>query len=196
MVMKRLATLSLVIFLWFFPGPVSAGEPTAQLSATIIEFVAILINTPVAELRSTGLPQKALQLIFGRFDFSEMTQRALGAHWKSMEQPEQQEFIAAFTNRLLITYGRTVRASGDEKIQFTGETLNGRFANVETKVLSGGGGELPIDYRLHEINGQWKVYDMIIDQISIVSNYRAQFDRVIANSSIKELLQRLKQQSS
>jgi phospholipid transport system substrate-binding protein len=67
---------------------------------------------------------------------------------------------------------------------------------VETKVLSGGGGELPIDYRLHEINGQWKVYDMIIDQISIVSNYRAQFDRVIANSSIKELLQRLKQQTS
>ena len=63
-------------------------------------------------------------------------------------------------------------------------------------VTGGGGGELPIDYRLHEINGQWKVYDMIIDQISIVSNYRAQFDRVIANSSIKELLQRLKQQIS
>jgi phospholipid transport system substrate-binding protein len=194
--MKNFATISLVISLWFFPGLASAGEPTAQLSATINEFVAILINTPVAELRNTGLPQKALQLIFGRFDFSEMTQRALGAHWKSMEQPEQQEFIAAFTNRLLITYGRTVRASGDEKIQFTGETLNGKFANVETKVLSGSGGELPIDYRLHEIDGQWKVYDMIIDQISIVSNYRAQFDRVIANSSIKELLQRLKQQTS
>ena len=178
------------------PWRANAGEPTVQLSATIDEFVTILVNTPVAELRSTGLPEKALKLIFARFDFSEMTKRSLGAHWKSLEQPEQRDFVDAFTNKLLIAYGRTVRASGDEKIQFKRETLDGEFARVETKVVSGSGGELPIDYQLHDVNGQWKVYDMVIDHISIVNNYRAQFERVIAKSSIKELLERMKQQNT
>ena len=191
----------LPILLTFFltmglPGRVNAGEPTAQLSTTINEFVTILVNTPVSELRSTGLPEAALKLIFGRFDFSEMTKRSLGDHWKSLEQAEQREFVEAFTQKLLYGYGRTVRAMGDEKIQFNGERLDGKFARVETKVVSGGGQELPIDYQLHDDNGQWKVYDMVIDQISIVNNYRAQFARVIAKSSIKELLERLKQQNS
>ena len=195
-VLKKVAIVWSLLALLFFSEPVSAGEPTAQLSATINEFVAILVNTPVAELQSDGLPEKALQLIFSRFDFSEMTRRALGAHWKSMEQRQQQEFVDAFTQKLLVGYGRTVRASGDEKIQFKGETSDGKFALVETKVVNGSGQDLPIDYRLHQVAGQWKVYDMVIDQISIVNNYRAQFDRVIAKSSIKELLERMKQQSS
>jgi phospholipid transport system substrate-binding protein len=178
------------------PWRANAGEPTVQLSTTINEFVTILVNTPVSELRSTGLPEKALKLIYGRFDFSEMTKRSLGGHWKSLEQSEQREFVNAFTQKLLVAYGRTVRTSGDEKIQFKRETLDGKFARVETKVVSGGGQELPIDYQLHDDNGQWKVYDMVIDHISIVNNYRAQFERVISKSSIKELLVRLKQQSS
>ncbi|HWH77304.1 MAG TPA: ABC transporter substrate-binding protein [Candidatus Binatus sp.] len=178
------------------PWRVIAGEPTVQLSATINEFVTILINTPVSELQATGLPDKALKLIYSRFDFSEMTKRSLGAHWKTLGQNEQSEFIDAFTQKLLIAYGRTVRASGDEKIQFKRETLDGKFARVETKVVSGNGEELPIDYQLHDINGEWKVYDMVIDQISIVNNYRAQFERVIAKSSLKELLVRMKQQTS
>jgi phospholipid transport system substrate-binding protein len=178
------------------PWHALAGEPTVQLSATINEFVTILVNTPVAELQASGLPQKALNLIYDRFDFSEMTKRALGAHWKSLGQDEQREFVEAFTQKLLMAYGRTVRASGDEKIQFKRETLDGKFARVETKVVSGNGEELPIDYQLQENDGQWKVYDMVIDQISIVNNYRAQFNRVIAKSSLKELLVRMKQQNS
>lgn len=191
------ASISLMFFmLTLHPWRAIAGEPTVQLSATINEFVAILVNTPVATLQATGLPQNALSLIYSRFDFSEMTKRALGSHWKTLGENEQREFIDAFTQKLLMAYGRTVRASGDEKIQFKRETLDGKFARVETKVISGNGEELPIDYQLQESNGQWKVYDMVIDQISIVNNYRAQFERVIAKSSLKELLERMKQQNS
>jgi phospholipid transport system substrate-binding protein len=172
-----------------------AGEPTAQLSATINEFVTILVNTPVAELRASGLPAKALDLVFARFDFSEMTKRSLGRHWLSLAPNEQREFVNAFTQRLLITYGRTVRTAGDERIQFQNEVVNGREATVKTKLLSGGE-DLPIDYLLHAIDGQWKVYDMVIDNVSVVNNYRAQFDRVIARSSVKDLLQKMKQQPS
>jgi phospholipid transport system substrate-binding protein len=67
---------------------------------------------------------------------------------------------------------------------------------VETKVVSGSRDDFAIDYRLHDIDGQWKVYDMVIDQISVVNNYRAQFERVIAKSSVKDLLQRMKQLAS
>jgi phospholipid transport system substrate-binding protein len=193
---KRVSISLMFFMLTLHPWRAIAGEPTVQLSATINEFVTILVNTPVAELQASGLPQKALNLIYDRFDFSEMTKRALSSHWKGLGQNEQREFVEAFTQRLLMAYGRTVRASGDEKIQFKRETLDGKFARVETKVVSGNGEELPIDYQLQESNGQWKVYDMVIDQISIVNNYRAQFERVIAKSSLKELLVRMKQQNS
>src|SRR5215475_8496096 len=179
-------------FLLSLPLPALAGEPMAQLSASINEFVTIMANTSVAELRATGLPEKARQLVFARFDFSEMTKRSLGPHWKSLDPAEQREFVDAFTHRLLVAYGKTLRATGDEKIQFLREVRDGNEASVETKVLSPNGDETPIDYRLHELNGQWKVYDVLIDNVSVVNNYRAQFDRVIAKSSVEELLQRVK----
>jgi phospholipid transport system substrate-binding protein len=193
--MKKISNLvTIFASIFLFSAPLAAGEPTAQLSATINEFVTILVNTPVAQLRASGLPQSALSLVFTRFDFSEMTKRSLGSHWESLGSAEQHEFVDAFTERVLRAYGRSVRASGDEKVQYAHELRDGDLATVQTKVISGSGDELPIDYQLHNVGGQWKVYDVVIDQVSIVSNYRAQFDRVIAKSSVKELLQKIKQQ--
>jgi phospholipid transport system substrate-binding protein len=188
---KSLAFFTLMLLPW----RVVAGEPSVQLSATINEFVTILVATPVSELRSTGLPERALKLIYGRFDFTEMAKRSLGPHWKSLEQAEQREFVDGLTQRLLITYGRTVRTNGDEKIQFNRETLEGAYASVETKVV-GGNSEIPIDYRLHDVNGEWKVYDMVIEHVSLVNNFRAQFEREIAKTSVKGLLEKIKQRTS
>ena len=183
-------------FLLSIPFAVQAGEPMAQLSASINEFVTVMSNTSVAELRATGLPEKARQLVFARFDFSEMTKRSLGAHWKSMDQAEQREFIAAFTQRLLVFYGKSVRSTGNEKIQFTREVRDGQQASVETQVISGNGDQTPIDYRLRNVDGQWMVYDVVIDNVSLVNNYRSQFERVIAKSSVQDLLRRMKNQDS
>ena len=189
--------LTIVALVAFVPrsGAV-ASDATAQLSATMNEFVTILVNTPVAELRQTGLPDKALKLINSRFDFSEMTKRSLGPHWNALDANEQQEFIDAYTQMVLRFFGRSVRAAGDETIQYKREVRDGILASVETKVVSGSRDDFAIDYRLHDIDGQWKVYDVLIDHISIVNNYRAQFERVIAKSSVKELLQRMKQLES
>jgi phospholipid transport system substrate-binding protein len=192
---NKLAVILLFYTFLFGPYDAAAGEATTQLSTTIDEFVKILVNTPVTQLRASGLPERAMALIYSRFDFSEMTKRSLGRHWQALDQSEQREFVEAFTQRLLRAYGRSVRASGDEKIQYEREVLDGKNASVETKVV-GSGDEFPIDYQLHDIDGQWKVYDMVIDQVSIVNNYRAQFERVIAKSSVKELLQKMKQQDS
>lgn len=195
--MRFCTRLTLVIVLvsgFFTPSQGSAGEATSQLRGTIDEFVTILVNTPVSELRSTGLPKRALELIYARFDFSELTKRALGPHWESLKAGEQREFVEAFTHRLLVAYGRTVRASGDEKVEFSRERLDGEFASVETKVISSSG-QLPIEYRMRVLNGQWRVYDMVIENVSIVNNYRAQFERVIARSSVQDLLQQIKRTS-
>jgi len=193
---NNLVTIIAIILAFFMPSGATASDATAQLSATMNEFVTILVNTPVAELRQTGLPDKALKLIHGRFDFSEMTKRSLGAHWQALNANEQQEFIDAYTQMLLRLFGRSVRSAGDETIQYKREVRDGIHASVETKVVSGSREDFAIDYRLHDIDGQWKVYDVLIDHISIVNNYRAQFERVIAKSSVKELLQRMKQLES
>jgi phospholipid transport system substrate-binding protein len=193
---NTLAIIVVVLVAFVTPSRASATDATTQLSATMNEFVTILVNTPVAELRQTGLPDKALKLINSRFDFSEMTKRSLGAHWNALEANEQQEFIDAYSQMVLRFFGRSVRAAGDETIQYKREVRDGILASVETKVVSGSRDDFAIDYRLHDIDGQWKVYDVLIDHISIVNNYRAQFERVIAKSSVKELLQRMKQLES
>ena len=90
---RGLATGFLFFALFFAPSRATAGEPTAQLSATINEFVDILVNTPVAELRTKGLPQNALALVFGRFDFAEMTKRSLGRHWDAIGTSDRLEFV-------------------------------------------------------------------------------------------------------
>jgi len=180
-------------FLILVPSALTAGEATNQLSTTIEGFVPIITNTPVVELHATGLPESARKLIFARFDFSEMTKRSLGPHWKSLNREEQKQFVEAFTKRQVTYYGRTVRSADSEKIQFKREVWVGNDVSVETKVVTRWpyGEDLPIDYRLHNVNGQWKVYDMVIDHVSLVTNFRAQFERVIAKSSLKELLQRM-----
>lgn len=182
-------------FLLLLPSLLGAGEATKQLSATIDGFVPIISDTPRAELQANGLPESARKLALARFDFSEMTKRSLGQHWKSLNRAEQKQFVDAFTQWQLISFGRIVRSSRGDAVQFNRELQNGKEVSVETKVVRRYSEDLPIDYWLHNVNGQWKVFNMVIDHIDIVKNVNAQFERVIAKSSLQELLQRVKDQN-
>jgi phospholipid transport system substrate-binding protein len=191
----------LVLAIWIFaflpllPSLLSASDATKQLSTTIDGFVPIIRNLPREELQANGMPESARKLVLARFDFSEMTKRSLGQHWKSMNRGEQKQFVDAFTQWQLISYGRIVRSSRGDEVQFTRELQDGMDASVETKVVRRYSEDLPIDYWLHNVNGQWKVYNMVIDHVDIVKNVRAQFDRVVAKSSLQELLQKVKDQN-
>ena len=99
------------------PSLLSAGEATKQLSATIDGFVPIISDTPRAELQANGLPESARKLALARFDFSEMTKRSLGQHWKSLNRAEQKQFVDAFTQWQLISFGRIVRSSRGDAVQ-------------------------------------------------------------------------------
>ena len=180
-------------FLPLLPSLVSAGDATKQLSTTIDGFVPIISNTPRAELQTNGMPESARKLVLARFDFSEMTKRSLGQHWTSLNPAEQKQFVDAFTQWQLISFGRIVRSSGGHEVQFNRELQDGNDASVETKVIRRYSDDLPIDYWLH--NGQWKVFNMVIDHVDITKNVNAQFERVVAQSSLQELLQRVKDQN-
>jgi phospholipid transport system substrate-binding protein len=182
-------------FLLLVPWLLHAGDATKQLSTTIDGFVPIIKNTPRQELQANGLPESARKLVLARFDFSEMTKRSLGQHWKSLNRGEQKQFVDAFTQWQLISYGRIVSSARGDEVQFNRELQDGKDVSVETKVVRRYSEDLPIDYWLHNVNGQWKVYNMVIDHVDIVKNVRAQFERVIAKSSLPELLQRVKDQN-
>ena len=182
-------------FLLLLPSLLSAGDATKQLSSTIDGFVPIISNTPREEVQANGMPESARKLVLARFDFSEMTKRSLGQHWKSLNREEQKQFVDAFTQWQLISFGRIVRSSGGHEVQFTRELQDGKDASVETRVVRRYSEDLSIDYWLHNVNGQWKVFNMVIDHVDIAKNVNAQFERVIARSSLQELLQKVKDQN-
>ena len=182
-------------FLPLFPSLLSAGDATKQLSTTIDGFVPIISKTPRHELQANGLPESARKLIVARFDFSDMTQRSLGRHWKSLNAQEQKQFVDAFTQWQLISFGQIVRSFRGDKVQIIRELQDGKDVSVETKLVARYSEDLPIHYWLHNVNGQWKVFNMVIDDVDIVKNVNAQFERVVAKSSLQELLQRVKDQN-
>ena len=185
----------ILAFLLSSPSFLHAGDATKQLGATIDGFVPIISKTPREELQAKGLPESARKLIVARFDFSDMSKRSLGRHWDSLNGRDQKQFVDAFTQWQLISFGQIVRSYRGDKVEIIREVQNGKDVSVETKLVARySGGDLPIHYWLHNVNGQWKVFNMVIDDIDIVKNVNAQFERVVAKSSLQELLQRVKDQ--
>lgn len=193
---NRIVAAALFAGLLVSPRVAPAGEATDQLRSTINDFVAIISTTPVSELQAHGLPERARILVFARFDFSEMARLSLGTHWGSLNRGEQREFVEGLTQRLLAAYGRTVRSNNGERISFQGEVREGEQIKVVTQVVNGSRDGFPIDYKLHDVAGQWKVFDVVIDHVSLVNNYRAQFERIIAKSSVQELLRKVNNHDS
>jgi phospholipid transport system substrate-binding protein len=152
------------------PEPVRAGRPQAPGSRAEIRRIA-------AEL----------------FDFGEVGRRALGRHWAGRSPEEQTEFIALFTDLLERAYVGKIEAYSGEQIVYTNEIVDGDYAVVRSRVNTRRGAEVALDYRLHRIEGGWKVYDVLIDGVSFVSTYRSEFNRIIQLHSWNELMDRLRQ---
>lgn len=181
------ATLSLV------SRSASAGVPTDQIKSTVDKALLVLKDPqlkPPAKLNERR--DQLRQILFARFDFTEMARRALGANWRRRSPQEQEEFVRLFTQVLEHAYAGIIESYTDEKIVYTNERIDGTFADVSSKVLTSKGEEYSINYKAHLISNEWKVYDVVAENISLVNNYRSQFTRVIAHESYEELVRRLK----
>jgi len=169
------------------------GVPTDQIKATVDKALVVLRDPRFkAAAKAKERRDQLKQILFARFDFNEMAKRALGADWRRRTSTEQEEFVHLFTDLLERAYTETIESYTDEKIVYISEKLDGIFAEVASKILTSKGEEFSINYKAHLLGGEWRVYDVVAENISMVNNFRSQFSRVIANSSYEELVRRLR----
>jgi phospholipid transport system substrate-binding protein len=170
-----------------------AGIPAERIRATTEQVLKVLQDPQFkSESRKQERRELLKQAIYPRFDFAEMAKRSLGPHWQKRSDAERQEFIQLFTEALEGAYVDTIASYSGEKIILGKETQEGNLAEVSTKIVTPKGEEIAVNYKLHQTGDDWKVYDVVVENISLVSNYRSQFNRVIAQTSYEELLRRMK----
>lgn len=162
-----------------------AGEPTDTLKARV-DRVLLLLEEPGD--RRTPIRKVAEEL----FDFEEMSRRALGPHWNARTPEQRREFVTLFTDLLERSYLGRIESGRGGKVVYSGETVNGDEATVRTRVLTPQRTEVPIDYRMHRKADRWQVYDVSVEGISLINNYRSQFNSVIQSSSYSALVERLR----
>jgi phospholipid transport system substrate-binding protein len=186
------ALLALLISYLTLPWTATAGAPTDQVRASVDNILAILRNPGLkAESRKKDRRDQLRRAIFGRFDFTEMARRSLGAQWRKLSPQEQDEFIRLFTDLLERAYLDQIETYNDEKFAYAKETVDQDYAEVQSRIVTSKA-EYSLNYRLHLAGSEWKVYDVVVENISLVNNYRAQFSRIVANQSYEELVRRMK----
>jgi phospholipid transport system substrate-binding protein len=171
-----------------------AGVPTDQLKAQIDRVLKTLEDPELKKEGRVKDRRAAVRKIANDiFDFSETARRSLGRHWQGRTQAERDEFVQLFSDLLERTYITKIETYGGEKIQYFGDTVEGDQAKVQTKLVTkGSGGEIPIEYRMHKAGDRWLVYDVVIEGVSLVANYRTQFNKIIQTSSFQELMNKMK----
>ena len=174
-------------------APSHAGAPSDQMRGTIEKVLAVLKDPSLkAGAKKSERLDQLRQAIYPKFDFAEMAKRSLGAQWQRRSPEEQREFVKLFTDLLENAYFDNIETYDGEKVTITGEKQDQDFAEVSSKITTKKGEEIAVNYKLRQVGSDWKVYDVVIENISLVNNYRSQFNRVIAQSSFEDLLRRMK----
>ena len=183
---------ALALVLLTGPGA-TAGPPTDQLRESIDRALKALADPDLRKDIRTRERRAALRGIANQaFDFEEMTKRALARHWHGRTPAEQKEFVQLFADLMERSYVSKLELYGGEKIRYAGESVEGEQATVRTKIVTKQGTEVPVDYRMHWRGDCWLVYDVVIEGISLVANYRSQFNAIIQTSTYQELVARMK----
>ena len=172
---------------------VAATEPTAQLKASVDRVIAILEDpslktAPRAPERSAAVRKVTDDI----FDFDEIAQRSLARHWRTLTNDQRREFVHLFADLLERSYMSKIELYSGEPIQYTGERVDGDLATVTTKLITKNGTEVPIDYRMLKRGDRWLVFDVVIEGVSLVGNYRTQFNTIIQTASYAELVKKIR----
>ncbi|MDA0999827.1 MAG: ABC transporter substrate-binding protein [bacterium] len=189
----RGVAVMLLAALLLAPLAASAGEPTKQLRATVQDVLAVIRDPAYqGDRKKDERRAKLRRLVAGRFDFTEMSRRSLAKEWRKRSEEEKREFISLFSFLMERSYLSKIEAYTDEEIQYRREKIDEELASVETVILTKKRQEIPIHYRLIKNGTEWRVYDVIIEGVSLVNNYRQQFRSVIRKTSYGDLLKKLR----
>lgn len=170
-----------------------AGPPTDQLKSALDRVVKVVENPSLKGDDRVAERRIAVRKIADDlFDFNEIARRALARHWQPLTDKQRAEFVSLFSDLLERSYISRIEQYGGEKIQYVGERVDGDTASVATRIVTKNGTEVPIDYRLLKKGDRWPVYDVNVEGVSLVSNYRTQFNKIIQTGSFADLIQKLK----
>ncbi|NWF73093.1 MAG: ABC transporter substrate-binding protein [Nitrospirae bacterium] len=190
-----LSGIGVIMVLAWGLAPLAAGTATAAIKGTIKQMFVILNDE---ELKTPGRAEERRQqlekVIGNRIAYDEMAKRSLGPQWTQLNEEERQEFIRLYAQLLRDTYSSRFDRYSDEKVEFLKETLQGDYAEVRTRLTSSKF-SLDVDYRMLQRAGDWRVYDIVVDGISLVHSYREQFTKIIRTYSYEELVEKLRQKT-
>ncbi len=176
--------------------PALAAGPTDEIRQTTDNILSILANPALKAPSKTEEREKRIrQAVDERFDWEEMARRSLSIHWAKRTAEERKEFVHLFSDLVERTYLKKVEGYSGEKVLYEGETKEGDYANVRVKIVTKKGDEIPVEYRLKKEKDDWFIYDVSIEGVSLVNNYRTQFHSIITQSSYKNLVKRLKEKA-
>ena len=170
-------------------GNAWAGSPTEQLSASTDQIMLIIENPALTAPERVAAARRVVNEVF---DVTETAQRALGVHWQQRTAAEREEFVKVFRNLLEQTYLSRLGEYSGERIKYVSEQVDGDRALVRAVIVTKKGTEVAVESRLLQKADRWLIYDILIANVSLIGNYRSQFDHIIRSASYEELLRRLK----
>lgn len=172
-----------------------AGGATDAMKGTIDEVLRILNDKELKQPAKATERRELLEKVVGdRFDYQEMSRRSLGAPWAKLSDNEKEEFVSLFQTLLVNSYADKVEAYSGEGVEYINERTEKDYAEVRTKVLTGKT-EIPLDYRLLNKASVWRVYDVVVDGVSLVNNYRGQFTKILRSGTYADLIDQLRKKS-
>ncbi len=186
-VLRRVTLVGLVLLVG--AAPVRAGAPTDQVRQYTDQVLKLLDDPGVqGSDRRAAVRKVAIEI----FDVQETAKRALGRHWQARTPAEREEFVQLFADLLERTYINKIDLYRGEKVVYANEAVDGEYATVRVRVVSKQHGEIPVDAKMIRRGDRWLIYDIAVENISLIANYRAQFDRIIRTASYQDLVSRLK----
>jgi phospholipid transport system substrate-binding protein len=184
---------TLAVSLAVLGGVAEAGIPTDQLRAATDRVLKVLQDPELKQpVKGDARRQQIRAIADEIFDWQETGKRALARHWQGRSPKEQEEFSKLFAELVERSYIGKIEQYSGERVVYAGETVEGDQATVRTKLVTKSNTEIPVDYRMQKEGDRWRAYDVVIEGVSLVGNYRTQFNRIIQQSGYGELVQKLK----
>lgn len=181
------------ILLITLSGPLWAGVPTDQVRVSVDKVLKVVQNPELKKPANVERRRAQIRSIAKEiFNFEEIAQRSLAQHWAARTPKEREEFVALFSDLLERSYVGKIESYSGEKILYTEEKVEGEYAIVKSKLVTKQETEIPIDYKMRKVGSRWEVYDVAIEGVSLVNNYRTQFNKIILTSSYAELVKKMR----
>jgi phospholipid transport system substrate-binding protein len=186
--------MSLCVAVWPAQG---AATVTDEVKKVADEVIRVVSSKELKKTQNEGKRRAELKKTIGSiFDYGQMAKLAMGAHWKKLTPAEQKAFGPLFQTLLENSYANKIESYNNEKIVYLKESVEGDYAEVKSKVTTSRGEEFSIDYRLSKQGSKWMVHDVVIEGVSLVANYRSQFNRIIKTQGSNELMKKLQSKSA